>query len=155
MDDERRMDDELLSIEDEFAELDAELKRLAAMPVETPEQKNAMLLTLEALRADWQARVKADAPAWRRAVDEAVAKGFDGLAEEVKRAGQGNEHFQLDAPLIQKHLAPVIEALADGLKRNLVEKFGKRPPPGAPQPKVDGADVAAMFLTLFGPPKKK
>jgi len=41
------------------------------------------------------------------------------------------------------------------VEQNFAEKFAKRPPLGAPQPKVDGADVAAMFLTLFGPPKKK
>ena len=147
--------DELPTIEDEFAELDAELKRLAAMPVQTPEQRNALLITLEALRADWQARAQADAPAWRQAVDAAVARGFDGLAADLVRAGGSGGQFQLDAAMVQTHLRPVLDALADGLKQNLVAKFGRRPPPGTPPPKVDGADVAAMFLTLFGPPKKK
>jgi hypothetical protein len=147
--------DELPTIEDEFAELDAELKRIAAMPVETPEQRNALLMTLEALRADWEARARADAPEWRKQVDAAVAKGFDGLREDLQRAGRSGANFQLDGPTIQHHLRPVLDALADGLKQNLVAKFGKRPPPGAPPPQVDAADMAAMFLTLFGPPKKK
>ena len=150
------MDDkDLPSIEEEFAELDAELKRIASLPVQTPEQRNALLVALEALRADWEARARGDVPPWRKTVDQAVAKAFDGLILDLQRSGDATGAFKLDAPLLQAHLRPVFDALAEGLKQNLVQKFGKRPPPGTPPPKVDGADVAAMLLTLLGPPKKK
>jgi hypothetical protein len=147
---------DLPSIEDEFADLDSELKRIASLPVETAEQRNALLVALEAMRADWEAKGRAhpDAPEWRRAVDRGIAGAFDGLIGDLARAGSGGA-FNFDNALLQAHLRPVFDVLADGLKRNLVQKFGQRPPPGVPPPKVDGADVAAMLLTLFGPPKKK
>ena len=49
----------------------------------------------------------------------------------------------------------VAEAIGEGLRKNLVNKFGGPKVPGAPLPEVDGADVAAILLTLFKPPKKK
>jgi hypothetical protein len=155
-----KMDDDkkLPSIEEEFAELDAELKRISALPVETPEQRNGLLLALENLRAEWLEKgraLPADAPPWRRAVDDAITVGFDGIIGDLQRGGVPGYQFNLSNELVMRHLKPVFDALTDGLKQNLVTKFGKRPPPGAPPPKVDAADVAGMLVTLFGPNKKK
>jgi hypothetical protein len=146
---------ELPSIEEEFAELDAELKRIAAMPLRTREQQSALLLALESLRDGWQqkGRARPNAPAWRRVVDDAIAAAFDGVLGEI-RAG-GGEGLRLEPQMLQRHLGPVFDAVADGLRRNLVEKFGKPQAPGAPPAQVDAADVAGILLTLFGPPKKK
>jgi hypothetical protein len=148
-------DNELPSIEEEFAELDAELKRIAAMPLRTREQQNSLLAALESLRDGWQqkGRARTDGPEWRRIVDEAIAKAFDGLLLEV-RDGAANV-VRLDPQMLQRHLRPVFDAVADGLRRNLVQKFGKKQPPGAPPPQVDATDVAGILHTLFGPPKKK
>jgi hypothetical protein len=148
---------DLPSIEEEFAELDAELKRISSLPVHTPEQQNALLVALQSLRAEWEekAKVHGEAPLWRRLVDNSVQKALDGLIGDLGRGSVQGGAIHFDNALVQSHLKPVFEALTDGLKQNLVEKFGKRPPPGAPPPKVDGADVAAMLLTLFGPNKKK
>jgi len=151
-------DTELPSIEEEFAELDAELKRIAAMPLRTREQQNALVVALESLRDGWQKKGRAhlDAPAWRRVVDEAITTAFDGLLAEVRAgAADGAGGLRLDPQMLQRHLRPVLDAVADGLRRNLVQKFGKPQPPGAPPPEVDGTDVAAILLTLFGPTKKK
>jgi hypothetical protein len=150
------MDDDpkLPSIEEEFAELDAELKRIAALPVQTPEQRNALLMALEAIRADWMTKAQADAPPWRKLIDSAMATAFDGLINDLA-LNTSETNMKLDPAMVQKHLRPVFDSLAEGLKQNLVQKFGKRPPPGQPPPKVDGADVAAMLFTLFGPSKKK
>lgn len=145
----------LPSIEEEFAELDAELKRIAAMPLRTREQQNSLLMALESLRDGWQkkGRAQVDAPPWRRLVDDAIAAAFDGVLGEV-RVG-AHDAVRLDPQLLQRHLRPVFDALADGLRRNLVQKFGKPQPPGAPPAQVDAADVAGILLTLFAPPKKK
>lgn len=152
-------DDELPSIEQEFAELDAELKRIAAMPLRTREQQNALLVALESLRDGWQKKGRAhlDAPPWRRVVDEAVTVAFDGLLAEVRAgaADAAGSLLRLDPQMLQRHIRPVFDAVADGLRQNLVQKFGKKQPPGAPPPEVDGTDVAAILLTLFGPTKKK
>lgn len=151
-------DQKLPSIEEEFAELDAELKRIAAMPLRTREQQNALVVALESLRDGWQQKGRAhvDAPPWRRVVDEAVTVAFDGLLAEV-RAGAADAAgtLRLDPQMLQRHIRPVFDAVADGLRQNLVHKFGKPQPPGAPPPEVDGTDVAAILLTLFKPPKKK
>ena len=151
-------DGELPSIEEEFAALDAELKRIAAMPLRTREQQNALVVALESLRDGWQkkGRAQLDAPAWRRVVDEAVTAAFDGILAEV-RAGAGDAAgvVRLDPQMLQRHLRPVLDAVADGLRKNLVHKFGKPQPPGAPPPEVDGTDVAAILLTLLRPTKKK
>jgi hypothetical protein len=149
------MDDkDLPSIEEEFAELDAELKRIASLPVETPEQKNALLIALQGLRDDWAAKRRPDAPPWRLTVDAAVGKALDGLIADLGRSSQ-QAQVSFDAALLQSHLRPIFDALGEGLKQNLVQKFGQRPKPGEAPPKVDGADVAAMLFTLFGPTKKK
>jgi hypothetical protein len=151
-------DGELPSIDEEFAQLDAELKRIAAMPLRTPEQQNALLMALESLRDGWHERGRArnDAPAWRRVVDEAIAAAFDGVLSEVRgSAGDPAGTVRLDPQMLQRHMRPVFDAVADGLRRNLVQKFGKAQPPDGPPPQVDGADVAAILLTLFGPTKKK
>jgi hypothetical protein len=152
------MDDErpaLIGIEEEFAQLDAELKRIAAMPAETPEQRNALLLALQGFRAEWNDKVRAgdDAPAWRRSIDGAIARGFDGLIAALGRTGDGAGG--ISQQMLQEHLKPVFDELGVGLRQNLVEKFGKRPPPGTPPPQVNAADVAGMLFTLFGPPKQK
>lgn len=151
-------DTKLPSIEEEFAALDVELKRIAAMPLRTREQQNALLMALESLRDGWQQKGRAlgDAPAWRRVVDEAISAGFDGVLAEVRAsAGDAGGVVRLDPQMLQRHMRPVLDAVADGLRQNLVQKFGKPQPPGAPPPQVDGADVAGILLTLFGPPKKK
>jgi len=151
-------DGELPSIEDEFAELDAELKRIAAMPLRTREQQNALLMALESLRDGWhnKGRAQNDAPAWRRVVDDAIAAAFDGVLTEVRAsAGDAAGIVRLEPQMLQRHMRPVFDAVANGLRQNLVQKFGKAQPPGAPAPQVDGADVAAILLTLFGPTKKK
>jgi hypothetical protein len=151
-------DTELPSIEEEFAELDAELKRIAAMPLHTREQQNALLMALESLRDGWhkKGRAQSDAPAWRRVVDDSIAFAFDGVLAEV-RASAGNAAgvVRLDPEMLQRHMRPVFDAVADGLRRNLVRKFGTPPPPGAPPPEVDGADVDAPLPPLFRPTKKK
>ncbi|HEX6836376.1 MAG TPA: hypothetical protein VF334_07365 [Polyangia bacterium] len=151
-------DSELPSIEDEFAALDAEIKRIAAMPLRTREQQNALLVALESLRDGWQkkGRAQPEAPPWRRVVDEAITAAFDGILAEVRAgAAEAAGVVRLDPLMLQRHLRPVLDAVADGLRRNLVQKFGKPQPPGAPPPEVDGTDVAAIFLTLFSKPKKK
>jgi hypothetical protein len=155
-------DSKLPGIEEEFAELDRELKRLAAMPLRTREQQNALLMALESLRDGWQKKGRApDAPGWRRVIDEAISTAFDGLLAEMradagdptKAAQAGN--VSLDPRLLQRHFRPVFDAIADGLRKNLVQKFRGPQQPGAPTPEVDSADVAAILLTLFGPTKKK
>jgi len=151
-------DRELPTIEQEFAELDAELKRIAALPLRTREQQNALVMALESLRDGWQekAKVRTDAPEWRRLVDDAIAAAFDSILGEVRAsAASGDTQLKLQPEMLQRHLRPVLDAVADGLRRNLVQKFGKPQPPGAPPPQVDAADVAGILLTLFGPPKKK
>jgi hypothetical protein len=151
-------DTELPSIEEEFAELDAELKRISALPLRTREQQNTLVLALESLRDSWQkkARARPDLPEWRRLVDDAIAAAFDSVLGEVRTsAGDADGKVRLDPQMLQRHLRPVLDAVADGLRRNLVQKFGKPQPPGAPPPEVDTADVAAILLTLFGPTKKK
>jgi len=81
---------------------------------------------------------------------------FDSVLGELRATiGNRDGRAQLDSAMLTRHLRPVLDAVADGLRRNLVQKFGKPQPPGAPPPQVDGADVAAILLTLFGPPKKK
>jgi len=151
-------DGELPSIEEEFAELDVELKRIAAMPLRTREQQNQLLLALESLRDGWQKKGRApNAPPWRRVVDEAISVAFDGLLAEVRaRAGDiAGGGVQLDPQLLQRHIRPVFDAVADGLRMNLKQKFGGPQAPGSKPPDVDSADVAAILLTLFGPKKKK
>ncbi|MCA1664381.1 MAG: hypothetical protein LC659_08960 [Myxococcales bacterium] len=152
-------DRELPSIDEEFAELDAELERIAAMPLRTREQQNALLMALESLRDGWheKGRARGDAPTWRRVVDEAIAVAFDGVLAEVRAgAGDAGGVVRLEPQMLQRHMRPVLDAVADGLRQNLVHKFGgKAQLPGAPPPEVDGADVAAILLTLFGPTKKK
>lgn len=152
-------DSELPSIEEEFAELDAELKRIAAMPLRTREQQNQLLLALESLRDGWQKKGRAaNAPPWRRFIDEAISRAFDGLLAEVRaRAGDitSGGAVQLDPQMLQRHVRPVFDAVADGLRINLKQKFGGPQAPGSKPPDVDSADVAGILLTLFGKPKKK
>ncbi len=150
-------DKDLPSIEDEFSELDREMKRIAAMPTATPEQQNALLIALESLREDYNQKLAArtDGPEWRRVVDAGVTRAFDGLILDLRRKVSFGGNVQLDSQMVQQHLEPVFFAVAAALQKNLVEKFGKRPPPGTPPPKVDGADLAAMLFTLFGPAGKK
>ena len=151
-------DTELPSIEEEFAELSTELERIAALPLRTREQQNALLMALESLRDGWQkkGRASANVPEWRRLVDDAIAAAFDSVLGEVRAtAGDADGNVRLDPQMVQRHLRPVFDAVADGLRRTLVQKFGKPQPPGAPPAQVDAADVAAILLTLFGPTKKK
>jgi hypothetical protein len=150
------VDDEFPSIEEEFAQLDAELKRIAQLPVRTPEQQDALIVALETLRSDWEARWKAKegAPAWRGAVDAAIVNAFDELVRNARKRGPDGT-FRIDPEMVKRALEPVLQELSDGLRKNLVDKFGQRPPPGTPPPKVDSTDVAAMLLTVFGPPPKK
>lgn len=152
------MADELPSIEAEFAELEGELARLAIMPVHTQEQHNTLVIALETLRDAWHKRAQApDAPGWRRAAEEAVSTGFDGVLGEVRASAAevSRGKVQLDSQMLQRHMRPALDALADGLRRNLVQKFRAPVAPGAEPPKVDAADVAGILLTLFAPPKKK
>lgn len=151
-------DGELPTIDEEFAELNAELARVAAMPLKTREQQDSVLVMLESLRDSWheKGRAKTHAPEWRRLVDDSIAAAFDSVLGELRATiGNRDGRAQLDSAMLTRHLRPVLDAVADGLRRNLVQKFGKPQPPGAPPPQVDGADVAAILLTLFGPPKKK
>ncbi|MGZ3430023.1 MAG: hypothetical protein ACXVCV_25405 [Polyangia bacterium] len=151
-------DTELPSIEQEFAELDAELKRIAALPLRTREQQNTLVMALESLRDSWlqKGRAHGDRPEWRRVVDEAIIAAFDSVLAEVRAsAGDADGKVRLDPQLVQRHLRPVFDAVAEALRRKLVQKFATPQPPGAPSPEVDGADVAAVLLTLFAPKKTK
>jgi hypothetical protein len=150
-------DDELPSIEEEFAQLDAELKRIAQLPVRTPEEQNAVILMLENLRNNWEEAYKAKegAPAWRHSVDAAIVNAFEELLRNVRK-GAADGTFRLDNEMVKRAIEPVLHELSAGLQKNLFDKFAKRPPPGTPPPKVDGADVAAILFSVFGPaPKKK
>jgi hypothetical protein len=151
-------DGDLPSIEEEFAQLNTELERIAALPLRTPEQQNALVVALESLRDAWQQKGKGQPglPEWRRVVDAAIGTAFDGVLGELRAAASaGHGKLQLDAQLLQRHLKPVLDEIANGLRRNLVQKFGTPPPPGAPPLEVEAADVAGILLTLFGPPPKK
>jgi hypothetical protein len=150
------MDEDFPSIEEEFAQLDAELKRIAQLPVRTPEQQDALIVALESLRADWETKWKAreNAPAWRAAVDTAIVNAFDELIRNARKRGSDGA-FRIDPEMVKRALEPVLQELSDGLRKNLVDKFGKKPPPGTTPPKVDSTDVAAILLTVFGPPPKK
>ena len=151
-------DGDLPSIDEEFAQLNVELARVAAMPLRTREQQNSLLVMLESLRDGWRekGRAQSNAPEWRRLVDDSIAAAFDSVLGEL-RATIGNRDGkpQLDSAMLNRHLRPVLDAVADGLRRNLVQKFGKPQPPGTPPAQVDAADVAGILLTLFGPTKKK
>lgn len=148
------------SIAEEFADLERELQRLTALPTGTEEQRNALALALRLMGDEWRKKTAArgEVPEWRRRFDDSVAQAIDGLLQDgVGPAPDGSNQFHADSALVVRHLQPVMAALTEGLKSNLVSKFAKRPDgPTAPPPKVDLVDVAGIFATLFTrPPSPK
>jgi hypothetical protein len=133
-----------------------ELNKIAAMPVTTAEQSNGILVALEGLRADWKKRpVRPDLPEWRRAAESALDVAFDGVIRDLQRDALRGGVPQLDQLTLKKFLEPVFDELSTGLQRAFVEKFGKKPEPGAPPKKIEAADIAGALFMLFGPPPKK
>src|SRR3954468_6893808 len=121
------MDDDFPSIEEEFAQLDAELKRIAQLPVRTPEQQDALIVALESMRSDWEEKYKAKegAPDWRRAVDAAIVNAFEELLRTARKRGPDGT-FRIDPMMIKRAVEPVLDELSAGLRKNLVEKFGQK-----------------------------
>jgi hypothetical protein len=143
---------------DELQGLDERLKRITTMPLGTEEQRTALLTTLTGLKQelDDSVRARPDAPGWRRSIDAALTVALDGIIGDFQRgSGAPAGQLRLDPAMLRRHLEPVFLELSEALQRNFVEKFSQPRPPGAPPIQVDGADVAAMLLTLFGAPKKK
>jgi hypothetical protein len=153
------------SIDEEFAALEAEMARLTAATPKTPEDNAGLVKALEALKADWLAK-SAERTAWRRRVDEAMARAIDRtLAAGQAVDAHGNLKFKLDNEAVQKEGRQVLEAVVEGLAGAFMEKWAAKPEGDAPA-KPDGAapaasktfdatDLAGLIALLVKPKLKK
>lgn len=111
----------LAEIEQEFAELTAEIEKINALPALGAPEKAAMI---ETLRTSWHARHenKPERPQWRKTVDQAVDNAVDAvLRDSVEVDVDGNVLFNLKPDALGPHGKPLMNAAAIALRAKLTE----------------------------------
>ena len=111
----------MAEIEQEFAELTAEIAKINALPSLGAPEKAAMI---ESLRTAWQARHegKPERPEWRVEVDRAVDDAVDSvLRDSVVVDVDGNVLFDLKPDALGPHGKPLMNAAATALRAKLGE----------------------------------
>lgn|GEM_PF-37296 len=144
-------------IDAEFAELEAEIQRIAELPTTAAPEKVALLA---ALREKWRARLKERAeeaekddkrPPWRKRIDKVLEGAIEEILEDQEVDLDGNLAFKLESATVQKHAPAVMQALASGLGEALTSSVSLgdkgKPETGAQQLM---RQLLAGFGTAFG-----
>jgi len=112
--------DILAELDAEFAELEAEVARINAMPQGWAQDQVDALLKLKEAWAEKLDELPEDRPEWRKRVDTLLASAAEGLIKEAHAVDvHGRMSFAPDSETMTKHGAPLVMAAMQGLAENL------------------------------------
>jgi hypothetical protein len=149
----------VLSIDEEFAELEAELERITALPIAGGGEANQAFQALDQLRRKWLERTaaRADAEGWKARVERACAEAFDRLLRLAHGIdAEGNLRFDLNQKSLGKHAGPLVGTAVESLADDFLKRWAPKDAAPAETPRQVGPeDVAGLLAAILRPRPKK